>query len=252
MFACFMLDHKLFCLTFNNVIGFFVAKVWLRRVYKCITCFRACPKIAFPLMAPLPIEWVTALGPFLYSGVDFCGPILLRSVQRRIVHRKSYITAFVCMSTRAIHLELVSDLTAEAFMAALSKFMSRRGQCSHLYSVNSTNFVGTNSILNSHFAQLKNSIYDFFTNHEIHWHFIPPSTPHFGGLRESAVKFLKRQLTKIVKNVMLNFEELTTLLCKIEAVLNSRPLTPLSDDPSDFSALTPAHFLISEPQTLPV
>lgn len=79
-------------------------------VYKCIIWFRACPKIAFLLMVSLPRERVTASRPFLCSGVDFCGPILVRSGQRRCVPRNSYIiSVFVYMSTRAIHLELVHN-----------------------------------------------------------------------------------------------------------------------------------------------
>jgi len=81
----------------------------------------------------------------------------------------------------------------------------------------------------------------------IEWHFIPPYTPHFGGLWESAVKSTKRHLIKIAGSALMNFEELCTLLTQIEACLNSRPITELSHDPSDLNALTPAHFLVGGP-----
>jgi len=79
------------------------------------------------------------------------------------------------------------------------------------------------------------------------WHFNPPSAPHFGGIWEAAVKSAKTHLIKLTNNVLLTFEETTTLLCRIEAVLNSRPLTPLANDPSDYEALTPGHFLVGSP-----
>ncbi|CAI6371621.1 unnamed protein product [Macrosiphum euphorbiae] len=86
---------------------------------------------------------------------------------------------------------------------------------------------------------------------EITWHFIPPASPHFGGLWESAVKSAKRHLLRVSKGVLLIFDETRTLLCQIEAALNSRPLSPRSLDPNDFDALTPGHFLIGGPLMLP-
>lgn len=99
--------------------------------------------------------------------------------------------------------------------------------------------------------QNKKTEHDFFIENEIEWHFIPPAAPHFGGLWEAAVKSAKRLLIKVTKAVLLTNEELTILLCKIEAVLNSRPLTPINDNPSEFLVLTPAHFLIGRPLITP-
>ena len=78
----------------------------------------------------------------------------------------------------------------------------------------------------------------------IEWHFNPLAVPQFGGLRESAVRSTKYHLKRVIGDTILTFEEMTTLLCSIEACLNSRPLCPLTDDPTDVNALTPAHFLI--------
>ena len=76
------------------------------------------------------------------------------------------------------------------------------------------------------------------------WHFIPPASPHFGGLWEAAVRSMKCHLRRVIGDQILTFAEYSTLLCKIEACLNSRPLIPLSDDASELEPLTPAHFLI--------
>lgn len=83
------------------------------------------------------------------------------------------------------------------------------------------------------------------------WYFIPPSAPHFGGLWEAAVKSTKRHLLKASAMGLLTFEEMNTMFCRIEAVLNSRPISPMSDDPSDFTALTPGHFLVGGILILP-
>lgn len=85
-----------------------------------------------------------------------------------------------------------------------------------------------------------------FTDDQINWHFIPPRSPHFGGLWEAAVKSTKHHLRRVMGNSIFTYEQLYTLLVQIESILNSRPLTPLSNDPNDYSILTPGHFLIGD------
>jgi len=162
---------------------------------------------------------------------------------------KAYISIFVCFSTKAVHIELVTDLTTDAFLAALKRFISRRGKPTCVYSDNGTTFVGANrkmkefiQLINSERSQ--NAIKELLYSHDISWKFIPPHAPHFGGLWEAAVKSAKFHLYRVVGNANLTLEEAQTVLCEIEAVMNSRPLTPLSEDPNDFSCITPGHFLI--------
>lgn len=222
-------------------------------VSRCIQCFRSRPKFIPPFMAPLPRERVTIERPFSNVGVDYCGPFTIRSGLRKVSSTKGYVCVFVCLVTRAVHLELVSSLTTADFLATLSRFMSRRGQVLNIYSDNGTNFVGADRELQRKLQEFNkdNKIHDFLAVKGITWHFIPPSSPHFGGLWESAVKSAKKHLYCISKGVTMTYDETTTLLCQIEAVLNSRPITPLSSSPSDFTALTPGHFLVGGPLMLP-
>ncbi|XP_050066298.1 uncharacterized protein LOC126555420 [Aphis gossypii] len=216
-------------------------------VKRCVDCIRAKPKFQHPLMAPLPKERVISTRPFTNTGVDFAGPLIIRSGIRGRPGKKAWIAIFVCFSTKAAHIEAVEDLTSNAFIASLRRFCSRRGKPDKIWSDNGTNFVGANRELTTY----TRGIQSLSAAEGINWHFNPPSTPHFGGIWESCVKSAKHHLSRIVKDAHLTLSELQTLLCQIEACLNSRPLSPLSSSPDDLEPLTPAHFLIGGPITLP-
>lgn len=216
-------------------------------VKNCVDCVRARPTFQYPLMGSLPKERVVCTRPFTNTGVDFAGPLIIRSGIRGRPGKKAWIAIFVCFSTKAAHIEVVEDLTTGAFIAALRRFCSRRGKPYTIWSDNATNFVGAKRELAIYTKDIESQI----ANDGIIWHFIPPSTPHFGGLWESCVKSAKHHLTRVLKEAHLTLGELQTLLCQIEACLNSRPLSPLSSNPSDLEPLTPAHFLIGGPITLP-
>ncbi|XP_058465719.1 uncharacterized protein LOC131439115 [Malaya genurostris] len=227
-------------------------KTTIRKVIRnCITCFKANPLKTTQLMGDLPSYRIRPAPVFANTGVDYAGPFWVKSLSttRKPQYTKAYVSLFVCMQTRAIHLELVSDLTTDAFLAALRRFISRRGCPRSIYSDNATNFVGAKTELHELWLLFQNQsatrkITSYCTNKGIDWSFIPPRSPHFGGIWEAGVKQVKYHLKRIVSDRRLTYEELYTTLTQIEAVLNSRPLAPSSDDPSDYTAITPAHFLV--------
>ncbi|XP_055855978.1 uncharacterized protein LOC129919155 [Episyrphus balteatus] len=220
-------------------------------IHKCPTCFRHSRKNLQQLMGSLPAPRVRMSRPFTHTGVDYAGPIEIKAWKGRGAKTfKGYFAIFICLSTKAIHLETVSDLTTQAFLAALRRFTARRGFCAQIYSDCGTNFVGANRELARMLAQAKHDwkeIAGIVANSGTNWNFIPPASPHFGGLWEAGVKSVKYHLKRTVRDERLTFEELYTLLTQIEACLNSRPLCPLSDNIDDLDVLTPGHFLIGEP-----
>ena len=220
----------------------------------CVTCRKLSAKPSSQLMGQLPLERLTPGPVFDTVGIDFAGPVQTKYGHvRKPVIVKSYICLFVSLSVKAVHLEPVSDLTSDAFIAALRRFTARRGKPSVIMSDHGTNFVGANRELKEMYDFLKEQrtrgeISDFCSTQNIQWKFIPERTPHFGGLWEAAVKSMKFHFKRVIGDIKLNFEELTTVLTQIESCLNSRPLTSLpTHDDDGIEALTPGHFLIGQP-----
>ena len=139
------------------------------------------------------------------------------------------------MATKALHLGIVSDLTA--FSSALRRFVSRRPKVKFFYTDNGTNFVKSNRILQElskmEMENFEAEVQNKCLKRGFKLHFSPPSSAHFNGLVKAAVKSTKFHLYRTFKNITLTYEELSTALCKIEAILNSRPIYEMSNDPND-------------------
>ncbi|XP_045498045.1 uncharacterized protein LOC123696083 isoform X2 [Colias croceus] len=224
-----------------------------QRIHSCNTCFRMKPRPTYPLMADLPeCRTRQAVKAFSVTASDYAGPIAYTPVRRRGVHsEKAYLCIFTCLTTRAVHIEVATDLSTPSFLAALKRFLSRRGPVDTMYTDNGTNYKGADSYLRDLYKFLNNeyrsNLEHEFAESRINWKFICPNSPHFGGAWESMVKVIKTHLFRVIGQQILSYEELCTVLTQIECLLNSRPLTVLSSDPAEPSALTPSHFLNTAP-----
>lgn len=203
-------------------------------------------------MADIPARRLEVAPEFEYTGVDYAGPITLKLT--RNTSTKGWIAVFICMRYKAVHLELVSGLDTESFLAALQRFVNLRGGCvNHMHSDNGTNFIGAARELRQAAESWQNDkIVEYLSLNAIEWHNITPYAPHHGGIWESMVKIVKTHLRKMAGAHLFTFEELATLLTKISACINSRPLTPMSTDPTDLTALTPSHFMSTRPIVSPL
>ena len=215
-------------------------------VQKCVVCTRWKGQTFDQEMGNLSPERLQGGRAFLHTGVDYAGPVTLKTrIGRGVPTVKGYIAVFVCFAVKAIHLEAISDLTSEAFIAAFRRFVARRGLPVKFYSDNGTNFVGAEKELSILLSQEQAQQQIINTAEAgIELHFIPPSASHMGGLWEAGVKSVKQHLRRVMKDQSLTYKELSTVLAYIESCLNSRPLCPLTEDSTELEALTPGHFLI--------
>ncbi|XP_075162874.1 uncharacterized protein LOC142235507 [Haematobia irritans] len=211
-------------------------KYWIPRVKnmikatinKCKPCVIYRHRCQKQLMSALPPERSEISRPFSHTGLDFAGPFDIKTYAGR-------------------------NFRITKAMFAFFRFVSRRGCPLYLHSDNGTTFVGASKVLAKEFIQSsRQAITSNYAHQNITWQFIPSGAPHMGGLWEAGVKSFKIHFRKVAQNFKHTFEEFQTLLSKIEACLNSRPLSPTSQDPTDLSALTPGHFLIGSPILVPI
>ena len=242
--------HSGISTTLNSLFQqFWVVKptsVVKRVLANCMYCRRRNAKPGEQIMAELPPARLQMNShPFAYTGVDYFGPLMIRQKRSNI---KRYGCLFTCLTTRAVHLEVSVDLSSDAFINALRRFLSRRGPVVHIYSDNGTNLVGAERILRESLQQWnQHQIHDFLLQNEIQWTFNPPTASHMGGAWERTIRSVRRILTSLTANRTLNDDQLHTFLLEAEAILNSRPLTPVTIDPEGAEPLTPYHLLKLNP-----
>ena len=213
-----------------------------RVIRQCQVCKLNKCKPIHPQMGWLPSFRVNPTSfPFQYTGIDFFGPLEV-TVGR--AHQKRWGVIFTCLITRAIHLEIAHSLSTDEAMMALSRFIDTRGRPSCIVSDNGTNFVGAARELRESLTEVD---FEIIRNSQkfqaIEWRFNPPRAPHMGGAWERLIKSVKTCLSALLKEKFPKDITLLTLFKSVENIVNSRPLTTVSDNEEDVKAITPNDIL---------
>jgi hypothetical protein len=228
----------------RETLSFLRSQYWIvkgrsvlrKLLHKCVRCKKLDAKAySVPQTPSLPSFRVTESPPFAYIGVDYAGPLYTRNSEG-----KTWICLFTCCVTRAIHLDLVPDSSANSFIRCLRRFTSRRGVPLKIISDNSKTFVKSSKML----TDLLNhpEVETFLADQRVTWLFNLEKAPWWGGFFERLIGMTKRCLKKVIGRARLTYDELLTVVTEIEANLNSRPLTYVSSEDLE-EPLTPAHLL---------
>ena len=220
-------------------------KACIQNCFECKRRFRLHP--GKQQMAPLPqFRLQMTYRPFTNCATDYDGPYLTIQGRGR-ARTKRYLCLFVSLQTRCCHLEMATSLDTGSFMNAFTRMAARRGWPKKMVSDNGSNFVAADREIRELVAELdQEQIRRTTANKGVEWYWNPPAAPHFGGVFESMIKAAKRAISAILQDADVTDEELQTCFTGVESLLNSRPLTTISDDPNDEPVLTPNHFIIGQ------
>ena len=212
-------------------------------ISSCVTCRRHRAPPQDQKMADLPPDRLTPAPPFTYVGVDFFGPYVTKEGRKE---RKRYGALFTCLVSRAVHIEVANSLETDSFLNALHRFIARRGPVREIRSDNGTNFVGATRELREAMEEMDhNEITEKLRQQQIDWKFNPPAASHMGGVWERQIRTTKRILNTLLREhgSRLDDESIQTLMCEVESIINSRPITATSSDSKDPFPLSPSQIL---------
>ena len=212
-------------------------------LHTCTVCRRVDGMpYSYPQPPPLPEFRVQPSSPFTHTGVDFAGPLFVKAagVQE---NGKVWICLYTCCAVRAVHLDLVTDMTAEAFIRSFKRFTARRGFPQQLISDNGKTFKSAAKTIKAVLSHP--TVQQHFIKIGLEWSFNVEKAPWTGGIFERMVKSAKRCLKKTIGRAVLTYDELLTAVTEVEMILNSRPLSYVSSDDVE-EPLTPSHLLIGK------
>lgn len=223
---------------------------------RCMICYRFKKHLLKQQMAELPSFRTQQAKPFSFVGCDYAGPFKIKTSElRNAPFEKGYIALFICLTTKAIHLELASDLTPEEYIMALENFIARRGIPNLMYTDNGTNFTcGEKDILKLHEQWLSqnNELTRLLTSKRITFKRIPARASHMAGIWERSVGLVKYHLKRVMKDTKLTARRFEYVLRQVECCVNSRPLWAVTPNADDIEVITPSHFFNFQPiNTLP-
>ena len=204
-----------------------------KEIHSCVTCKK---------LRGRPLEQQMA-DPFTNVGFDVFGPweIHTRKTRGGAAKSKRWGLVFTCLTSRAIHIELLESMDASAFICALRRFFAQRGQAALLRCDQGTNFVGGKSELEDAFKEMDFAkLQRFVTEQGCKCKLNPPHASHFGGAWEGQIRTIRRVLDVILGKAQLTHELLSTLMAEVTGIVNARPLTAIPADVDNPQPLSPA------------
>ena len=218
-------------------------------IHQCLRCRRLRGKVQTQLMADLPPERVTQAPPFTNVGIDVFGPwpVVTRRTRGGAAKSKRWAVIFTCLAIRAVHIEVIDSLDTSSFINALRRFSAIRGPVKQLSCDCGTNFVGARNELKTAQEEMnRDDLKAYLESNGCEWVFNPPHASHAGGAWERMIGIARRILNAMLAELPtrhLTHDVLSTLMAEITAIINNRPLVPVSSDPTVPEILTPATIL---------
>ena len=211
-------------------------------IHKCSQCQRFNNRRHHQIMSLLPKFRVQFTAPFEVTGMDFFGPLKIKKTAATNQTVNSYVLAFTCMSTRAVHLEPTFGRSAEDVLQAFTRFACTKGFPSHLLQDNALEFEATERALKKLIEESNEKLRENEEKFNMKFSYIAPYAAHSAGVWERVVKMARHPLEKVLKNAKVTFPELLSILKLIEAQLQDRPLARASEE--TLEVITPSMLLL--------
>ncbi|XP_048868217.1 uncharacterized protein LOC125740722 isoform X1 [Brienomyrus brachyistius] len=223
-------------------------------IHSCVVCRRLRRGCETQKMADLPKDRLSAEPPFTHVGIDVFGPwsVSARKTRGGIAENKRWAVLFTCLSIRAIHIEVIESLSTSSFINALRRFLAIRGPVKQIRSDRGTNFIGACKDLQISSNVDEKAVERFLSDQGCVWTFNPPHSSHMGGAWERMIGLTRKILDSMLLQTTsskLTHEVLSTFMAEVTAIINNRPLIPVSTDPADPFILTPATLLTQKSGT---
>ncbi|XP_067273612.1 uncharacterized protein [Pseudorasbora parva] len=223
-------------------------------IHSCVLCRRLRRGCETQKMADLPADRLSMEPPFTHVGLDVFGPwsVSARRTRGGYAESKRWAVLFTCLSIRAIHIEVIESMDTSCFINALRRFLAIRGPVKHIRSDRGTNFIGACKDLQISSNVDEKAVKQFLSDHSCLWTFNPPHSSHMGGVWERMIGIARRILDSMLLQMTsskLTHEVLSTFMAEVTAIINNRPLIPVSTDPADPFILTPATLLTQKTGT---
>lgn len=227
-------------------------------IHKCVTCRKLRRSLETQKMADVPTDRITPGPPFTSVGIDAFGPwqVATRKTRGGAANSKRWGIIFTCLFCRAVHIEIVEEMSSSSFINAFRRFLAIRGPVKFIHSDRGSDFIGAAEEMKMNTVKVEEGpVQEFLRNSGITWIFNVPHASHMGGIWERMIGMTRKILDSMLlesRSKPLTHETLATFLCEVCAIINSRPIVPISTDPEMPMILSPSMLLTGKVDFLPV